>query len=297
MSSPSQDVPEFAARFEAVDPRGGRRAGVVVGALAAVVVSAGLAWWLSGDDRGRMVSQAEATTPGVAAPQPRVSLASTAPDPGQVKRAYDEVRTVYADGGAQALADVLRGCAETLMSDPRILDYCLAFDMYAQAIAPPQGEAAQWFQVGEARRLRLARQALPPAADPEGRLAEIAQLMRSASGSEVRTAAPQPPVRATTVKQARQASAAKTARSTSRCRFAPTPAERLLCANPQLQTVDRRMKQAYRKALAAGADREILEGEQAAWRTARNGASDRREMADLYARRLRELEQHIAQAN
>lgn len=294
MSGPSHDIPEFAARFEAPDPPGRRGAGIALGALAVAMISGGLAWWLSGDDRGRMVSSAQATPTPIERPaEPRISLAATAPDPGQVRRAYDEVQAVYADGGAPALAGHARECAETLEADPRILDYCLAFDMYAAALAPKDGEAAQWFQVGEARRLRLTREALPPGGDPEARLAEIRLLMKRAAVT------PEAPVLQQATAETRQAAAtpprkAAATKAASRCRFEPTPAQRILCANPQLQAADRRMQQAYRRALAAGADREVLEGEQAAWRTMRNAADNRREMAEAYARRLRELETYVA---
>ncbi|HEY8572053.1 hypothetical protein [Phenylobacterium sp.] len=306
MSGSPQDVPEFAARFESGEPRRGLKAGVVVGAALAVGLSMGLGWWLSGDDRGRWVSQAEATpTPAARPAEPRVSLAAAAPDPAQVRRAYEEVQSVYAEGGAPALVDFSRECAETLEGDARVLDFCLAFDMYAQALAPATGEEAQWFAVGEARRLRLAGAALPPGAEPAARIAEVSQLMRRATAAQpaaeietpeapaVREAAPAPEKRAAAA-PARKAPAAKAA---SRCKFEPTPALRILCANPQLKAADLRMQRAYRRAVAAGADREILDGEQAAWRALRNRAANKNEMAALYRQRMHELEQHVARAN
>lgn len=317
MSGPSPDVPEFAARFEAAEPRMRLGARVVAGALIAAVASGALAWWLSSDDRGRMTAQGD-TQPAVVEPQSRIApiRASTAADPAQVRRAYDEVRSVYADGGAPALARFAQECSATLASDPRILDYCVSFDMYAAALAPSEGEAAQWFQVGEARRLRLARAALPQGADAEARLAEIGQLMRAATRAPdapqpvaapaavtpaptQRTAAPvkaaAPPVQRIAAKAPPRKAAGP--KANPRCRFAPTPAERLLCANPSLQAADRRLQRAYSRAIAAGADREVIDGEQAAWRTARNGAANRREMAQLYARRMAELARHADSAN
>lgn len=303
MSGSPHDVPEFAQRFEAAEPRSRIKAGVVVGALGAALISVGFGWWISGEDRGRMVSSAEATPVAVERPvRPVISVAASAADPVQVRRAYDEVQAVYADGGAPALADFAHECAETLRGDPRILDFCLAFDMYAAALAPKAGEAAQWFQVGEARRLRLTRDALPPGADAEARLAEIGRLMRAATAapqvastpSAIIPTAPAEKKQTAVTPPARKPKAAK---AVSRCRFEPTPAQRILCGSPQLQTADRRLQNAYSRALKAGADRRILEGEQAAWRAMRNSAADRREMAHLYAQRMRELDQHLAQAN
>lgn len=299
MRGPAPEIPDFADRFETGKPPIASRTGVVVGALAAALASGALVWWLGGEDRGRIeLSRPEPPAATATPTEAAKVVAAPAADPAQVRRAYDQVQATYAEGGAPGLAGFAHECAEALAGDPRILDYCLAFDIYASALAPAQGEAADWFRVGEARRLRLAREALPAGADPQIRLAEIQGLMRLASSAPPQaTPAQAPPVQATPVRAA-PAPVRKAVRAApvSRCRFEPTPARRMICANPSLQAADRRMQSAYRQALAAGADRDILEGEQAAWRTARNGASGREEMADLYARRMGELAQH-ARAN
>ena len=49
------------------------------------------------------------------------------------------------------------------------------------------------------------------------------------------------------------------------------------------------MKEAYERALAAGADPLVIDRGQAEWRAARNAADDRAELGDLSARRTRDL--------
>lgn len=294
MAAVPDELPEFATRFEPGEPARRGRTGAMVGAVAAVLASGGLAWWLSAGDRTVDLAAGVPPRSEVAGLQPAAPRASTTADAEQVRRAYDQARTTYADGGAPALVQFSQECSETLAGDPRILDFCLAFDLYAAAMAPDDGPAADWFGVGEARRLRLTEAALPAGADAPARLTEVQGLMRQVNAVEtppstVTPAAPPPAQRVS-----RPAPPAK--RPASQCGLAPTPADRMLCASPELRAADRRMLRAYRQAVEAGANREILEGEQSAWRVLRNRSASRAEMADAYARRMRELEQHVAQA-
>jgi uncharacterized protein YecT (DUF1311 family) len=193
-----------------------------------------------------------------------------------------------------------------------VLDYCLAFEMFAAAVAPPEGMAGRWFAQGGDRRLDLARAALPDGADPALRIGQVEQLMRQASGADlparvepVRETAPEPKVRppprepmkvVAAKRQARLAIARKAAKSPARapapdrCARIASVAERVLCANPDIEVADARLRQAYSQALEAGADPIALARQQASWRQARDGAATRDAMARVYARRIEELE-------
>lgn len=271
---------------------------VILGVVAAAAIAGGVGWWLSTPSR-TYFDNPEVRT---ASAHPLRMVGATA-DAEQVRRAYEEFGLVYANSGVDGLARFSESCAESLQADPRILDFCLAFDMFAATVvgaAEPPGKA-------QARQVALVQTALPKA-DPDMRIAEVQRLMRVASG--VRTAASatpgEPAAMAARPPETRLAAApveagarpvrlakaqpprrARTAASA--CRSQPTPADRLLCANPTLKVQDRRMKEAYERALAAGADPLVIDRGQAEWRAVRNTADSSQELADLYARRTREL--------
>lgn len=269
-----------------------RRGAVIAGAAAAVLASAGLAWWLSapGEPRRQTPVLAE-RVPGKPTP---ARLASAAADEEQVRRAYEEFGLVYANSGAPGLQRFAESCVQSLKGDPRILDFCLAFDMFAETVAPsePAGKP-------EARRIALAQAALPPGADPGRRIEEVRRLMRVASGLPSRPppgeAAEDAPEEVSTARPApaappRKAAAPPAKAQASRaCRLQPTPADRLLCAYPGLKTQERRLKDAYERALASGADQLEIDRGQAEWRALRNAAGTRGELRALYDRRIREL--------
>lgn len=73
------------------------------------------------------------------------------------------------------------------------------------------------------------------------------------------------------------------------CYDLPTPADRLVCGYPSLADRERRLRAAYRAAIASAADAGELEQAQAAWKAGRDGVSDRLALADLYDQRIREL--------
>lgn len=329
--------------------------GLAAGVLIALIASGGLAWWLASDagDVPANVSvqhAAKAREAGAAAP----ALADASADETQVRRAYEQFQVVYADLGPDGLERFSQDCAGAVAEDPRILDYCLAFDTFARAVAADSA----WFGEAEVRHLSLARAALPPGADPDQRLVQVRRLTRAATGAPepvVIAEAPQappiavaqapvpppvvaraepappvarsaPPLRATAPAQRPAAAAARVERAVarpaaparpkvqkasaptpksrparkalapiggpalSRCLAEPTPAERALCLNPDLRNADRRMREAYDKAVAAGADREALDREQAEWRTARNMAAHSKDaVARLYDQRIEQL--------
>jgi uncharacterized protein YecT (DUF1311 family) len=73
------------------------------------------------------------------------------------------------------------------------------------------------------------------------------------------------------------------------CAAPPSPAERLLCNDLALNLLDHEMREAYGRAMDAGADPVALRESQAAWRRARDPTADPRALASLYDSRIREL--------
>jgi hypothetical protein len=76
------------------------------------------------------------------------------------------------------------------------------------------------------------------------------------------------------------------------CAYARSGAERMICGDAQLASLDRQMSRAYRRALDAGVPRRILDRQQAVWMSARERAArDGPEaVADVYGQRIAELE-------
>lgn len=74
------------------------------------------------------------------------------------------------------------------------------------------------------------------------------------------------------------------------CRNARSTSERLVCAEPELARLDRRLNAAFEDAIAAGADRRSLRSEQDQWLGVRERAApDPDAVADAYRRRIEEL--------
>ncbi len=80
------------------------------------------------------------------------------------------------------------------------------------------------------------------------------------------------------------------------CVGAPAPADRAICADPNLQRLQRELRDAYAQALAAHEDRTLLRQHQLAWRADRDGVSDPDRLAQLYERRIRKLNAATADA-
>jgi hypothetical protein len=283
----------------------------ILGLAAALTASAGLAWWLALPERPAFQNSA------VTQVQPQAAVvraASPQADAEQVRRAYEDFGSVYSDGGEPALARFSDSCRESLKADPRILDFCLAFELFADAVRTDAGTPGK----AEAERLAMAQAALPAGADADQRIRQVQAIMRAVTGSPevqeaaVPAAAPPPavekapdvitarppqrdlqkasapaPVQAKPVKVAAVAKAKPKAEA---CRLRSTPADRLICAYPQLAIQHRQMRQAYEKALAAGADPLTVDAAQADWRALRNSASTRAELSMLYTQRIRQLE-------
>lgn len=148
------------------------------GILAAVAASAGLAWLAAAPNPAADISAAPPQNPAPVPPPPApLRYAAVQPDPDQVRQALNEAKEAYAEGGADGLVQASAACAKDLAADPRRLDYCLAYDLYAAAIVPPgSGPQADWFADGRDRDLALARSALPQSVDAADRLAQVGAL-------------------------------------------------------------------------------------------------------------------------
>lgn len=287
------------------------RAGVALAGVAAAIASAGLVWWLASDpDQALRGAIAPQSSGQAAAEAPLRPFAPPDANEEQVRRAYDEMRQTYADGGLEAVDRSAEICAGSVSDHPDVLDYCLAFSLYAQALQPQSAASAR------RARLDMARAALPPNADATARILEVRRLSRAVTGEQASAAPAAPPtvkagkpVRAAGAggnpKRARSAvtKAAVRAkpnqpgrRTASACRLKSTPMEQTLCANPGLQAADRRMRAAYNKALAAGANRSRLAEDQEAWRAeARAAGADRLRLGGLFEQRTRDLQEEVRQ--
>jgi uncharacterized protein YecT (DUF1311 family) len=81
-----------------------------------------------------------------------------------------------------------------------------------------------------------------------------------------------------------------------RCADAPAPADRAICADHNLQRLQRELRDAYAQALAVHEDRTLLRQHQLAWRADRDGVSDPDRLAQLYEQRIRKLNAATADA-
>lgn len=155
------------------------RTGAALAAVLAVAAAAGLGWWVSRPDRPAPEPAPVMKPLAEAAPAGPVRYAGKEPDRAQVREAYGKVRDLYGEGGPGALVQASQDCARRLPADPSRLDYCLAFDIYAADILPPdeaQGGAGTWFHDADARATALAGAALPVFVSAEGRVGEVRAL-------------------------------------------------------------------------------------------------------------------------
>ncbi|WP_068876099.1 MULTISPECIES: hypothetical protein [unclassified Phenylobacterium] len=129
----------------------------------------------------------------------------------------------------------------------------------------------------------------PPAAEPppvaEPLAPEMAETPAPATSETVVAAAEPEP----TPEAADGATEAATAIDDGCLAAAETPADRAICADPDLQRLQRDLRRAYAEAIAAHADRTILRQRQLAWRDARNPVTDPARLAALYQERIRKL--------
>lgn len=141
---------------------------------------------------------------------------------------------------------------------------------------PPQADAAP----------RAAAEAAPPVLAPPAEVA-IAPQPRAAPAPPAARQTPQPPPRLVE----RGERPPPPVRPSFDCRYAGSLSEDMVCADPQLADADRRMAQAYERAIAAGVPRRYLRAEQDDWLAIREQAARRspRAVADIYEQRTAEL--------
>lgn len=178
-------------------PRG-PRIGAIVGGFLALAASAVLAWWAANPERSA-APPAPAVPAHASAPVQPLRYASDEPDPAQVKQAYTEVQKAFTERGGPALVEISLSCAQKTPADPRRLDYCLAFDVYAAEIvhgAPDAADQADWFEQAPDRDLALARSVLPEDVDAANRLAQVRALTVAVLPKPKPTPAKARPVRA-----------------------------------------------------------------------------------------------------
>jgi len=123
-------------------------------------------------------------------------------------------------------------------------------------------------------------------------LASLAPVSAPPRSSES-PAAPAEPEHVAVPRPLRLAKAEPVGRARARanpCYDLPTPAERLVCGYPSLAAQDRQLRAAYDRALAAGVDRRNVDRSQATWRGESEQVTDRKVLAERYARRIRELD-------
>ena len=271
--------------------RPGGRLGTVLGALLAALVAAGLAYWASSGDRRALGSAPQASL------QPAQARAypPARPDPAQVGRAYERLGVIYSERGLNGVMDAVDGCGRSVSADPGKLDFCVALAIDAAALAAGSGDplVKAWRAGLEPRQLALIRDALPAGSDPAKRLAAVEQLTHTVSrGAPGGPILRRPHAGRRPLVLARKASSSRRGERSSgvRCRLLSTPVERVICAHPSLQADDRRLREAYRRALSHGADPRQLAGDQVRWDVAVTAAApDARAVSRLYRGRTRQL--------
>lgn len=143
----------------------------------------------------------------------------------------------------------------------------------------PRAQPEERAQPAEAPRAAMVLASLAPVGPPAG-YSEAATV-----ADDVQAEPSSPPVQF-----ARALPPRSTRTKGNPCYDLPTAAERLVCGYPTLAAHDRELRVAYDKALAAGVDRRELDRGQAQWRGESETVSDRKQLAERYQRRIRELE-------
>jgi hypothetical protein len=235
--------------------------------VAAAAVSAGLIFWV-GTARDPTSGSTDTRAPAPApAPAPKPAATATV-DPGEVVRAREQLQDVYARAGAAGVADYARRCADDLATAPQTLDFCIAFNLFSDALNKVRGPAR------EAEQLALIRAATPPGQSPQARLDQLRLLTGEVSVADVTRPRPERP----------SPSAAARPRASKAARSPP-------------RNNDWRLAAAYRRAAAAGVNPTMLGREQRQFRRAVQGAgADRAAVDRLYQRRIQALESQARRA-
>ena len=281
-SEPADGSPAPARSREA--GRGNSRLSTILGATAAALASAGLAYWIGA------AKDPTLGAPSVTADVPASkAYASVKADATEIIRAHERLKDVYADGGPTSVARFGQACSGRLAARPQDLDFCIAFKAFSARLDATKVVG------GAPDDLALVRAALPPGQDAEGRLAQIRLLAREVSLKD----RPVPASESTTATAAKtpakvdpsRPKAAAAARARAACRRGAPAAAPTVCGAPALRNADVKLRAAYRRAAAAGVNPSMLGREQRQFRRAvQNAAPDRAAVARLYARRIRALE-------
>ncbi|HEY0650415.1 hypothetical protein [Phenylobacterium sp.] len=133
-------------------------------------------------------------------------------------------------------------------------------------------------------QVRLARAMIPVLPEP-------GVVVREQPDDPLPAPSPLPPPSVGEAAQVATAVVTPAPRRFNDCADAPTRAMALVCRDMRLAEADRRMKRAYRAALAAGVPADELARDQADWLDVREEAAQvsRRAVADIYHQRIREL--------
>lgn len=154
---------------------------------------------------------------------------------------------------------------------------------FAAAAAPPEAAAAPPPQTLDVAVVEPAP--LPePVAPPIDAVAAAADASDQAVHSPDTGDAPETPP-------------AEGAPAATACAGAVTPADRTICGDPELQRLQKALRQAYAEALDAHAERGLLRQRQLAWRDSRNSVTDPDRLAALYEARIRKLNAATADAH
>jgi uncharacterized protein YecT (DUF1311 family) len=178
-----------------------------------------------------------------------------------------------------------------------------------EAPSPPAKPAAAAFQTAALEHppapaaLPVAKPALTPEAPPEPAVAPTPELQEATPTppdapqvAPETEAAPTEPAPTPPVHQQTEAVRTAEAPPANACDAGPTPADRTICGDPELRSLQRQLRQAYNQALEAHADRALLRQRQLAWASSRDPVTDSERLAQLYEQRIRKLNAATAEA-
>lgn len=157
-----------------------------------------------------------------------------------------------------------------------------------ERMSSPAAPAAQPPQAPRAMAARAGPSELPPAVARSPGPESAPDKAAAAAPPQEAQPAPRPPSLALAKAEA------PVSRRLDPCARPPTPADRLLCNDLALNLLDHEMREAYGRAVDAGADPAALRRSQDAWRRARDPTADPRALAELYDRRILDLKASAA---
>jgi uncharacterized protein YecT (DUF1311 family) len=139
----------------------------------------------------------------------------------------------------------------------------------------------------------------PPLAAADGAAPTTTTPAAAPAEPEATASTPAPAAIAAATSPSEAAPAARPVQSVSAdaaCTGATTPADRTICADPKLRSLQGELRKAYAEALDAHQDRALLRQRELAWRDARNAVTDPHQLAALYRQRIEKLRAATADA-